>query len=211
MCRSARQVLSSSAGTRAVPLAEFAGYNAELERPKIGKIAVAYLGGSRPDVVTENGNFSKRNIDLRLDDVNEPAGKFGLWFNYALAKGGTAHPWRRAAGDGTGATTVASSSAWLPGRPDRLSQDTVHRYCRCADRAGGGDRRVQTADNRSRGEPSDDQRLPSGNIPICCSAPVFFSARRPDDCWRYARSRPRRWWPPRCSLAAMSRCGACLQ
>src|SRR5262249_15318725 len=56
---------------------------------KIGKMSVAYLAGSRPDVTTQNGNYAKSNIDLRLYDVNALGGKVGVWFNYARAKGGT--------------------------------------------------------------------------------------------------------------------------
>ena len=55
----------------------------------IGKLAVAFLAGARPDVVTENGNYAKSNIDVRLYDLKAPGGHFGFWFNYANAKGGT--------------------------------------------------------------------------------------------------------------------------
>jgi maltoporin len=57
---------------------------------KVGKVAVAYLGGARPDVVTESGTYAKQNMDVRLYDVKTPGGgKLGLWYNLAYAKGGT--------------------------------------------------------------------------------------------------------------------------
>ena len=55
----------------------------------IGKLAVAFLSGARPDIVTENGNYAKSNIDVRLYDIRAPFGRLGLWFDYAHAKGGT--------------------------------------------------------------------------------------------------------------------------
>src|SRR3984885_9680550 len=42
----------------------------------IGKMAVAFLNGARPDIVTQNGNLAKSNIDVRLYDMKGPA---GLW------------------------------------------------------------------------------------------------------------------------------------
>ena len=33
---------------------------------KIGRVSVAYLSGARPDVTTENGNYAKGNVDVRL-------------------------------------------------------------------------------------------------------------------------------------------------
>jgi len=72
-------------------LLDMSGYGGGVEdvNAKIGKMALAYIGGSRPDVITENGNYAKSNIDLRLYDVNALAGKIGAWFNFARAKGGT--------------------------------------------------------------------------------------------------------------------------
>jgi len=55
----------------------------------IGKLAVAFLSGARPDIVTQNGNYAKNNIDVRLYDMKAPFGRVGLWFDYAHAKGGT--------------------------------------------------------------------------------------------------------------------------
>jgi maltoporin len=56
---------------------------------KVGKVSFAYLAGARPDVITEDGNYAKSNIDARLYDVKAPGGKMGVWFNFARAKGGT--------------------------------------------------------------------------------------------------------------------------
>jgi maltoporin len=55
----------------------------------VGKLAVAFLNDARPDIVTENGNLAKSNIDVRLYDVKAPGGTFGVWFDFATSKGGT--------------------------------------------------------------------------------------------------------------------------
>jgi maltoporin len=70
---------------------DMSGYGGGLEdvNVRIGKMSVAYLAGSRPDVITQNGNYAKSNVDLRLYDVNALGGKVGMWFNFARAKGGT--------------------------------------------------------------------------------------------------------------------------
>jgi maltoporin len=66
------------------------GYGAGFEdlNVKIGQLAIAYLGGARQDIVTENGRYAKNNLDVRLYDVNAPLGKVGFWYNLATAKGG---------------------------------------------------------------------------------------------------------------------------
>src|SRR4029434_2049291 len=56
---------------------------------KVDKMAVAFLAGARPDITTENGNYAKSNIDVRLYDVKAPGGRVAAWFNFANAKGGT--------------------------------------------------------------------------------------------------------------------------
>jgi maltoporin len=49
---------------------------------------VALLCGARPDIVTDNGNLAKSNIDARLYDVKGPGGRWSAWFDFATAKGG---------------------------------------------------------------------------------------------------------------------------
>lgn len=56
---------------------------------KVGKLAVAFLSGARPDIVTNNGNLAKSNIDVRLYDLKGPAGLWSGWFDFATSKGGT--------------------------------------------------------------------------------------------------------------------------
>jgi maltoporin len=70
---------------------DMSGYGGGVEDldVKFGKMAVAFLAGARPDITTENGNYAKSNIDVRLYDVKAPGGKLSGWFNYARAKGGT--------------------------------------------------------------------------------------------------------------------------
>jgi hypothetical protein len=48
-----------------------------------------FLAGARPDITTENGNYAKSNIDVRLYDVKAPGGKLSGWFNSQGPKGGT--------------------------------------------------------------------------------------------------------------------------
>jgi len=70
---------------------DMSGYGAGVEdlNLKLGKMALSYLGGARPDIRTENGNYTKSNVDLRLYDVKGPGGTFAAGFNFAASKGGT--------------------------------------------------------------------------------------------------------------------------
>lgn len=70
---------------------DLSGYGAGVEDLDVGvgKLAVAFLNAARPDIVTENGNLAKSNIDARLYDVKGPLGLWGAWFDYATSKGGT--------------------------------------------------------------------------------------------------------------------------
>ena len=70
---------------------DMSGYGAGVEDVNVGvgKLAVALLAGARPDIVTQNGNYAKSDVDVRLYDVKGPLGRFAFWFDYAHAKGGT--------------------------------------------------------------------------------------------------------------------------
>jgi maltoporin len=67
------------------------GYGAGVEdlNIHIARMAVAYLSGARPDFVTQNGTYSKNNLDVRFYDLKAPVGFLGGWFDYANQKGGT--------------------------------------------------------------------------------------------------------------------------
>jgi maltoporin len=69
---------------------DMSGYGAGVEdlHLRVGKLAVAYLAGARPDIFTENGNLAKSNIDVRLYDLKGPAGLWAGWFDFATSKGG---------------------------------------------------------------------------------------------------------------------------
>jgi maltoporin len=69
---------------------DMSGYGAGVEdlNLRFGKASVAYLGGGRPELVTNAGNYAKSNIDVRLYDIKVPLGQLGVVFNYATAKGG---------------------------------------------------------------------------------------------------------------------------
>ncbi len=70
---------------------DLSGYGAGLEdfNIGIGKAAVAFIAGARPDITTQNGNYAKSNIDVRLYDLKTPIGIWGTWFDFATSKGGT--------------------------------------------------------------------------------------------------------------------------
>jgi maltoporin len=69
---------------------DMSGYGAGVEDVNvgIGKMAVAFLSGARPDIITSNGNLAKSNIDVRIYDLKGPAGLWAGWFDYATSKGG---------------------------------------------------------------------------------------------------------------------------
>jgi maltoporin len=70
---------------------DMSGYGAGVEDLNLGfaKLALGFLSGARPDIVTQNGNYAKTNIDIRFYDLKGPAGLWGGWFDFARAKGGT--------------------------------------------------------------------------------------------------------------------------
>ena len=70
---------------------DMSGYGGGVEdlNVRIGKLAVAYVSGARPDIITENGYLAKNNVDVRLYDLKGPAGLWGGWFDFASTKGGT--------------------------------------------------------------------------------------------------------------------------
>jgi maltoporin len=69
---------------------DMSGYGGGVEDwdVRIGKMAVAFLSGARPDIVTQNGYLTKSNIDVRFYDLKGPAGLWGAWFDFATSKGG---------------------------------------------------------------------------------------------------------------------------
>ncbi|MDQ1387747.1 MAG: maltoporin, partial [Acidobacteriaceae bacterium] len=70
---------------------DMSGYGAGVEdfNIGIGKLALSYLSGARPDIITQNGNLTKSNVDLRFYDLKGPAGLWAGWFDFATSKGGT--------------------------------------------------------------------------------------------------------------------------
>jgi len=70
---------------------DMSGYGAGVEDldVRFGKLALGFLSGARPDITTENGNYAKSNIDLRIYDVKAPGGTLAGWFDFANSKGGT--------------------------------------------------------------------------------------------------------------------------
>lgn len=70
---------------------DMSGYGAGVEdlHVRFGKLALGFLSGARPDITTENGNYAKSNIDMRLYDIKAPGGTAAVWFDFATSKGGT--------------------------------------------------------------------------------------------------------------------------
>jgi maltoporin len=93
---------------------DMSGYGAGVEDVNLGfgKMAVAYLAGARPDVVTRNGTYIKSNIDLRLYDLSGPFGRWAGWFDFVTSTGGTT----------SDATAIPTSSGYAVGlRYQRLN------------------------------------------------------------------------------------------
>jgi|SRR5215469_7352974 len=69
---------------------DMSGYGGGVEdlNIRIGKMALAFIGGSRPDIITQNGNYSKTNFDLRFYGLKGPLGLWAAWFDVAREKGG---------------------------------------------------------------------------------------------------------------------------
>src|SRR5215471_6319767 len=69
---------------------DMSGYGAGVEDLNLhfGKMALGFLSGARPDIVTENGSLAKNNIDVRVYDIKGPLGLWGGWFDFATSKGG---------------------------------------------------------------------------------------------------------------------------
>ena len=70
---------------------DLSGYGGGFEDLSLGpvKAAIAFIGAARPDITTQNGNYSKSNIDVRFYDLKTRAGTLGGWFDFATSKGGT--------------------------------------------------------------------------------------------------------------------------
>ena len=86
---------------------DMSGYGGGMDNldVKIGQASVAYLGGAKTDLVTNNGIYPKSNLDVRLYGVKTPVGELGLWYDYSFSKGGTL-------ADGS---SVPSTSGWAIG------------------------------------------------------------------------------------------------
>jgi len=86
---------------------DMSGYGAGVEdvNVKIGRVALAFLGGANDDVVTDRGTYAKFNLDARLYDVAIPLGTLAFWADLAHSPGG-------AQADGT---EIETSTGWAVG------------------------------------------------------------------------------------------------
>ena len=90
------------------------GYGAGIEdlNVGIGKMAVAFLNGARPDIVTQNGNLAKSNIDVRLYDLKGPAGLLGVVVRLRYCEGRHGSPRARSFPPQMDTPSGCATSAW---------------------------------------------------------------------------------------------------
>jgi maltoporin len=104
---------------------DMSGYGGGIEDVPLGnfgKLALAWLGGSVDNYVTDQGNAAKQNIDLRLYDVNVPFGKLTLWLDYANTRGGEVHNVFNPDGSNL---DIESSSGWAIGVIHRTEDEKL--------------------------------------------------------------------------------------
>ena len=102
---------------------DMSGYGAGVEDVPLGdfgKLALAWLGGSVDNYVTDNGDVAKQNIDLRLYDIDVPLGKLTLWFDYANTKGGDV---RNVTNPDGSPLSIGSSAGWAAGFIHRTAEE----------------------------------------------------------------------------------------
>ena len=70
---------------------DLSGYGGGIEHldVRIGRFALAILGGANEEVVTSNGRYAKFSLDARLYDIPVPLGRLSFWFSFVRAPGGT--------------------------------------------------------------------------------------------------------------------------
>src|SRR5271170_529720 len=103
---------------------DMSGYGGGVEDVDVGngKLAVAFISGARPDVITQHGTLAKSNIDVRIYGVKGPeirgipSGLWSGWFDYAWSKGGTTTATTTTAPG----TVVATTDGWAVGLKHEL-------------------------------------------------------------------------------------------
>lgn len=68
---------------------DMSGYGGGVEDVdlKFAQGALAFIGGARPDIVTNSGTYAKGNVDARIYGIPAPLGTLELWFNFAATGG----------------------------------------------------------------------------------------------------------------------------
>lgn len=102
---------------------DMSGYGGGVEEVPLGdfgKLALAWIGGSVDDYVTDNGDVAKQNLDLRLYDIDVPLGKLTLWFDLATTKGGEV---RNIANPDGSRLSLDSSNGWAVGLIHRTGDE----------------------------------------------------------------------------------------
>jgi maltoporin len=103
-------------------LSGYGGGFEDLPVGDVGKLAVAWIGGSVDDYTTDDGDMAKSSIDMRLYDVDAPGGKMTFWLNYAHAGGGELR--NVFAPDGS-PVSVDSASGWAAGLIHRTGEEAL--------------------------------------------------------------------------------------
>lgn len=102
---------------------DMSGYGGGVEEVPLGdfgKLALAWIGGSVDDYVTDNGDVAKQNLDLRIYDIDVPLGKLSLWFDLATTKGGEV---RNIANPDGSQISIDSSNGWAVGVIHRTGEE----------------------------------------------------------------------------------------
>ncbi len=88
----------------------------------IGKLSLAWLGGSVDHYETPHGNVAKQNFDVRLTDVKAPLGKLSFWFDYAYTKGGDVI---NAIEEDGSKVHIQTANGWAAGLIHRTGEEAV--------------------------------------------------------------------------------------
>jgi len=102
---------------------DMSGYGAGVEDVplgKFGKLALAWIGGSVDNYVTDAGAVAKQSLDLRLYDVKVPLGEATLWLAYSNMRGGDV---RNVFNPDDSRISLESSGGWAVGLIHRSNEE----------------------------------------------------------------------------------------
>ncbi|HWB04669.1 MAG TPA: carbohydrate porin [Verrucomicrobiales bacterium] len=88
----------------------------------VGKLALAWFGGSIDNYATDDGNLAKSSFDVRLYDIEALGGKMTLWLDYSHAGGGDVRNVSNP--DGT-LLSVDDTTGWAVGLIHRTKEEKL--------------------------------------------------------------------------------------